>query len=591
MTRVLWIHVMTLICAVLVWFTLAAMSSETFGQALYSEPVLVTDPEMHTAVIRSVAVDSSGQVAVTGSEDKTVRLWSIATGKLLQTIRMPAGPDFIGQVFAVAISPDGNQIAIGGWTADEESEETIFSFDRNTKRLSPLVTDLPDAVNKLVFSADGRFLAAAIRSGELRVYDREKNWIEVLRDTDYGSIEVPAPINGISFAPDGRLATASFDRKIRLYSAGLKPIQPPMVVSTSAQPFQIAFSPDGNVIAVGYADATAVDLLDGHNLNVLRRPDVEGIAGHLAHVGWSSNGQTLIAGGKRDVFIWDRAGRGARQRVRIGSDLIEDLVSASDGSILVATADPLLRCIEGIKTRWEHKIAFARNGTMAVSKDGTLVEFGWGASRLRFDVHNLTLSMNPTADYLTFLPKHDGLLIDSWRNEFSPTIGDQLIELEAFERATTLAIAPDNSKFVLGTDWFLRAIDANNVELWKKSVGAVLDVNITRDGRLVVAAYGDGTIRWHKIDDGQELLALTVLPDMNWVAWTPAGFYDATEGAMIVLQWHVNHGTNAGEQIPIYKNAQLRRRDLLPAALDPSPQLGTKATLPPYGSAGNQTAH
>src|SRR5262249_55646576 len=135
---------------------------------------------------------------------------------------------------------------------------------------------------------------------------------------------------------------------------------------------------------------------------------------------------------------------------------------------------------------WEHKIAFARSGTLTTSKDGTIVDFGymgWGASRLRFDVRNLKLSTNPPADSSTFPPKHDGLLIDSWRNEFSPTIGDKLIELVDFEKATTLAIAPDKEKFVLGTTWFLRAFDASNKALWKKSLGAVLDVNITRDGR------------------------------------------------------------------------------------------------------------
>jgi hypothetical protein len=62
----------------------------------------------------------------------------------------------------------------------------------------------------------------------------------------------------------------------------------------------------------------------------------------------------------------------------------------------------------------------------------------------------------------------------------------------------------------------------------------------------VVAAYGDGTIRWHRMDDGRELLALQVLSDKkNWVAWTPEGFYGATPGAFGVLKWHVNRGNNA----------------------------------------------
>ena len=58
---------------------------------LYEQPVLVVDPGMHTARINCVAVDAAGRLAVTGSDDKTVRVWSIVDGKLKRTIRMPAG--------------------------------------------------------------------------------------------------------------------------------------------------------------------------------------------------------------------------------------------------------------------------------------------------------------------------------------------------------------------------------------------------------------------------------------------------------------------------------------------------------------------
>jgi hypothetical protein len=37
----------------------------------------------------------------------------------------------------------------------------------------------------------------------------------------------------------------------------------------------------------------------------------------------------------------------------------------------------------------------------------------------------------------------------------------------------------------------------------------------SRDGRIVVAAYDDGTIRWHRLDDGRELLAFMVLSDRS----------------------------------------------------------------------------
>ena len=71
--------------------------------------------------------------------------------------------------------------------------------------------------------------------------------------------------------------------------------------------------------------------------------------------------------------------------------------------------------------------------------------------------------------------------------------------------------------------------------------GIAWAVNVTGDGRLVVAAYGDGTIRWHRMDDGREILAFMPLENRrDWVAWTPEGFYAASPGAHGVLRWHVN---------------------------------------------------
>src|ERR1700751_5352650 len=70
---------------------------------LFDRPVLVVDPGMHTAPIRRASADKDGRWAVTGSHDKTIRVWSLADGVLARTIRLPAGPDNVGKVYAVAI--------------------------------------------------------------------------------------------------------------------------------------------------------------------------------------------------------------------------------------------------------------------------------------------------------------------------------------------------------------------------------------------------------------------------------------------------------------------------------------------------------
>jgi hypothetical protein len=134
----------------------------------------------------------------------------------------------------------------------------------------------------------------------------------------------------------------------------------------------------------------------------------------------------------------------------------------------------------------------------------------------------------------------------------------------------SLAIHPGGHRFVLGTGWALRAFDDEGKALWNRAApGEAWAVNITGDGRLVVAAHADGTIRWHRMDDGRELLALYVLSDKkNWVAWTPEGFYAATPGAYGVLRWHVNHGADrAAEAVPVSAIPKLNRPDALSLVL------------------------
>ena len=66
--------------------------AEAADNLYYDRPVLTVDPGMHTAVIRGASADTRGRFAVTGSEDKTVRVWSLSDGKLVRTIRVPVGP-------------------------------------------------------------------------------------------------------------------------------------------------------------------------------------------------------------------------------------------------------------------------------------------------------------------------------------------------------------------------------------------------------------------------------------------------------------------------------------------------------------------
>ena len=88
--------------------------------------------------------------------------------------------------------------------------------------------------------------------------------------------------------------------------------------------------------------------------------------------------------------------------------------------------------------------------------------------------------------------------------------------------------------------------------------GVAWAVNVSGDGRLGVAAFGDGTIRWFRLADGAELLAFFPHKDRErWVVWTPQGYYMASPGGEELIGWHVNRGLDTPE---FYSASRFRDR-------------------------------
>jgi hypothetical protein len=86
----------------------------------------------------------------------------------------------------------------------------------------------------------------------------------------------------------------------------------------------------------------------------------------------------------------------------------------------------------------------------------------------------------------------------------------------------------------------------------------------------VVAAFGDGTIRWYDIQDEREKLAFLPHADRKrWVAWTPSGYYQASPGGEDLIGWHLNHGKDAAADFfPASRfRSRFNRHDVLARAV------------------------
>jgi Caspase domain len=190
-----------------------------------------------------------------------------------------------------------------------------------------------------------------------------------------------------------------------------------------------------------------------------------------------------------------------------------------------------------------------------LSGDAATVRFGLGqfeAKPVVFDLlaGSLDYLASASAGFLWDMlvdqtpPSIVGLPVSDWENNYTPKFRGAPIALKQHEKSRSLAIRPDRQGFTLGTDWYVRAFDSAGNQRWEQpGPGAAWGVNFSADGGVLAVAFGDGTIRWLRWSDGEELLAFFVdVPTRKWVAWTPTGYYMASPGGEDLIGWHVNRG-------------------------------------------------
>jgi len=550
-----------------------------------TEPILRVEVGTHNAGIFSIAIDPSNRILVTGSEDKTVRVWDISdTVGLQRILRPPVGEVEQGHIFAVALSPDGRTVACGGRTgAPKQGDACVYLFDRTTGALTRRLGGLPGWVQHLVYTHDGRFLAAVMgeRGGKvswagMSIF-RLPDYALVAEDRDYRDF-----IRWVESSPSGsKLATTCFDGFVRLYdlstlqardTASPLPIAPvsKILPPGGQRPWGLAFSPDSSRLAVGFNLNPKVDVLKikGNSLEHAYSPDTTRVKGgkesDFRTVAWSSDGRFLYAGGGyrlkniRHVRKWEDGGHGRYSDLPVQADLpIAQILPLKAGGITYASRDGSFGMIndreEAILLSPKAIPIYAANEEgFLLSPDGSAVQFAYerhGKTPALFSVNDRRLtdaSSNLWAGLkasVTFQsPTTEGLEVSDWNTSLSPKLKGKPLQLKQ-EVAKSLAIKPDRSGFLMGTTIGLWLFDSAGTALWRvRMPGVVWEVNT--NGRVATTALGDGTIRWYRVSDGKEILAFFPHPDRKrWTLWTPSGYYDASPGGEDFIGWHVNNGS------------------------------------------------
>ncbi|KAF5350323.1 hypothetical protein D9758_012802 [Tetrapyrgos nigripes] len=513
----------------------------------------------HTNYVWSVAFSPDGTKLASGSGDKTLRLWDVATGTQIREFLQ----GHTGIVFSVAFSPDGTKLASGS------VDGTLRLWDVATgTQITEALQGHTARVYSVAFSPDGTKLASGSVDETIRLWDVATG------------IQITEPLQGhtdtvksVAFSPDStKLASGSVDKTIRLWDVATgtqiaEPLQGHIYEVTS-----VAFSPDGTKLASGSWDET-LRLWDVVTSTQITEP-LQGHTNSVTSVTFSPDGTKLASGSEDETLrLWDAAtGTQITEASQGHTKEVTSVAFSPDGTKLasgssdktprlwnVATGTQITEPLQG-HTDQVNSVAFSPDGTNlasgSVDKTLRLWDVATGA-QITQPLHSHTVTS------VAFSPDGTKLVSGSWDYTlklWDVTTGTQITEpLQGHtNHVNSVAFSPDSTKLASGSwDYTLRLWDvATGTQMTEPLQGhtdSVTSVAFSPDGTKLASGSWDKTLRIWDVATGTQITEPLQghTDQVNSVAFSPDGtnlasgsvdktlrLWDVATGAQITQPLH-----------------------------------------------------
>jgi WD40 repeat protein/serine/threonine protein kinase len=452
----------------------------------------------------SMAITPDGRTVITGNDDKTVRLWDVASRR--ERLVLPGHRHF---VWRTAVSPDGRTLASGSW------DKTVKLWDVATGELKATLEGHKYELSSVAFSPDGRILASAafpgqplqsVAVGEVKLWD-----VGTSRPLPCDFDRIAGKVQALAFVPSSRLlALGCADKTIKLLDTGPALKRRILPGHGPKETWSVVFSPDSRTLASA-GDDHLIKLWDPQTGRLWTT--LEGHEALVTAITYSPDGRTLASASfDKTLKLWDASTGQLRKTLTGAENRLRCVAFSPDGRILAAGEQKKKHSSEpSVSIRlWE---VAAGQELMPLACYGP--------------VHALAFS--PDGKVLASASK-DGK-VRLWNTttwQLSRFIDDT-------DEVSCVAFAADGKTLACGND-------AGIIRLWDSTtgqesaalrghVGKIHGIAFSPDGLTVASAGADTTVRLWQAATGEELIILNGhATRVNAVAFAPDGSLLASAG-------------------------------------------------------------